>query len=91
MGTCLTIPFLEKSNSPKLFSGNAFTGFPVKTENLIPAEKSTLWTNTGQDCSFQRILSAIGPYEFWGNSYGPIIGPYLFLGKFVWTNGPESF
>ena len=21
----------------------------------------------------------------------PIIGPYLFLGKFVWTNGPESF
>ena len=23
-------------------------------------------------------------------SYGPIIGPYLFLGKFVWTNGPES-
>ena len=20
----------------------------------------------------------------------PIIGPYLFLGKFVWTNGPES-
>ena len=26
-----------------------------------------------------------------GNSYGPIIGPYLFLGKFVWTNGPESF
>ena len=27
----------------------------------------------------------------WGNSYGPIIGPYLFLGKFVWTNGLESF
>ena len=25
-----------------------------------------------------------------GNSYGQIIGPYLFLGKFVWTNGPES-
>ena len=25
-----------------------------------------------------------------GNSYGPIIGPYLFLGKFVWTSGPES-
>ena len=24
------------------------------------------------------------------NAYGPIIGPYLFLGKFVWTNGPES-
>ena len=25
-----------------------------------------------------------------GNSYGPIIGPYLFLGNFVWINGPES-
>ena len=25
-----------------------------------------------------------------GNSYGPIIRPYLFLGKFAWTNGPES-
>ena len=24
------------------------------------------------------------------NSYGPIIGPYLFLGKFVWTKSPES-
>ena len=23
-------------------------------------------------------------------SYGPLIGPYLFLGKFIWTNGPES-
>ena len=29
--------------------------------------------------------------NFGGNSYGPVIGPYLFLGKFVWTNGPESF
>ena len=28
--------------------------------------------------------------NFGGKSYGPIIGPYLFLGKFVWTNGPES-
>ena len=28
--------------------------------------------------------------NFRGNSYGPIIGPYLYLGKFVWTNGPES-
>ena len=53
--------------------------------------KSTLWTNTGQDWNFQRTLRVIGPYEFrWGNSYGPIIGPYLFLGKLVWTNGPES-
>ena len=48
--------------------------YRVKTETLI-----------------QRTLSAIGPYEFReGNSYGPIIGPYLFLDKFVWTNGPES-
>ena len=28
--------------------------------------------------------------NFGGNSYGPIVGPYLFLGKFVWTN-PERF
>ena len=28
--------------------------------------------------------------NFGGDSYGPIIGPCLFLGKFVWTNGPES-
>ena len=28
--------------------------------------------------------------NFGGNSYGPIIGPYLFLGKFVWTDGPET-
>ena len=34
--------------------------------------KSTLWTNTGQDRNFQRTLSAIGPY--------------LFMGKFIWTN-----
>ena len=34
--------------------------------------KSTLWTNTGQDRNFQRTLRAIGPY--------------LFLGKFIWTN-----
>ena len=32
----------------------------------------------------------IGPYQFRGKSYGPIIGPYLFLGRLVWTNGPES-
>ena len=30
------------------------------------------------------------PTNFGGNSFGPIIGPYLFLAKFVWTNGPES-
>ena len=28
--------------------------------------------------------------NFGGNSYGPITGPYEFLGKFVWTNGSES-
>ena len=28
--------------------------------------------------------------NFGGNSYGPITGPYLFLGRFVWTNSPES-
>ena len=28
--------------------------------------------------------------NFGGNSYGPIISLFLFLGKIVWTNGPES-
>ena len=36
--------------------------------------------------NFERHWSIPFP----GNSYGPIIGPYLFLGKFVWTNGPGS-
>ena len=30
------------------------------------------------------------PDYFGGNSCAPIIGPYLFLRKFVWTNDPES-
>ena len=34
------------------------------------------WTKTGQDRNFQRTLRAIGPY--------------LFLGKFIRTNGPQS-
>ena len=40
--------------------------------------------------NFQRTLSALVHMNFGGNSYGPIIGPYLFLGRFVWTNGPGS-
>ena len=45
--------------------------------------KSTLQTNAGQDCNFQRTLSAIGPYEF-----PPTTNHWSipFLGKFVWTN-----
>ena len=42
------------------------------------AEKSTLWTDTGVDQNFQRDLGAIGPYEFQGNSYGPMApSPYF--------------
>ena len=42
-------------------------------------------------CFLKSTVPAFSSFsEFRGNSYGPIIGPYLFLGKFVWTNGPES-
>ena len=42
-------------------------------------------TETFRELSAPLVHTNIG-----GNSCGPIIGPYLFLGKFVWTNGPES-
>ena len=41
--------------------------------------------------NFERHSMALVHTFSWGDSYGPIIGPYLFLGKFVWTNGPERF
>ena len=40
--------------------------------------------------NFRELRAPLVHTNFGGNSYGPIIGPYLFLGKFVWTNGPES-
>ena len=40
--------------------------------------------------TFRELWAPLVHTNFGGNSYGPIIGPYLFLGKFVWTNGPES-
>ena len=40
--------------------------------------------------TFRELRGLLVHTFSWGNSYGPIIGPYLFLGKFVWTNGPES-
>ena len=53
--------------------------------------KSTLWTNAGHYTeTFRELWAPLVHTDFGGNSYGPIIGPYLFLGKFVWTNGPES-
>ena len=53
--------------------------------------KNTLWTNTGQDWNvFRELWAPLVHTNFRGNSYGPIIGPYEFLGKFVCTNGPES-
>ena len=40
--------------------------------------------------TFRELWAPLVHINFGGNSYGPIIGPYLFLEKFVWTNGPES-
>ena len=40
--------------------------------------------------TFGELSGPLVHTNFGGNSYGPIIGPYLFLGKSVWTNGPES-
>ena len=40
--------------------------------------------------TFRELWAPLVHTHFGGNSYGPIIGPYLFLGKFVWTNAPES-
>ena len=40
--------------------------------------------------TFRELWAPLVHTNFRGNSYGPIIGPYLFMGKFVWTNGPES-
>ena len=40
--------------------------------------------------TFRELWGPLVHTFSWGNSYGPIIGPYLFLGKFVWTNGAES-
>ena len=40
--------------------------------------------------SFRELRAPLVHTNFGGNSYGPIIDPYLFLAKFAWTNGPES-
>ena len=40
--------------------------------------------------TFRELWAPLVHTDFGGNSYGPIIGPYLFLGKFVCTNDPES-
>ena len=40
--------------------------------------------------TFRELSGPLVHTNSGGNSYGPIIGLYLFLGKFVWTNGPES-
>ena len=39
--------------------------------------------------TFRELWAPLVHTNFGGGSYGLIIGPYLFLGKFVWTNGPE--
>ena len=40
--------------------------------------------------TFRELWAPLVHTNFGGKSYGPIIGPCLFLGTFVWTNGPES-
>ena len=54
------------------------------------AGKSHPWTNTSVGETLEELSGPLVHTNFGGNSYGPIIGPYLFLGKFLWTNGPES-
>ena len=55
------------------FQENPYRPMALKVpQTFPPTRKSTLWTNAGQDRNFQRTLGAIGPY--------------LFLGKFIWTN-----
>ena len=39
--------------------------------------------------TFRELSGPLVHTNFGGNSYGPIIGPYLYLGKFEWTEGPE--
>ena len=52
--------------------------------------KSTLWANIGQDRNFRRTLRAIGPYLFLGKFMWTNHWSIPFPGEFVWTNGPES-
>ena len=40
--------------------------------------------------TFGELWAPLFHTNFRGNSHGPIIGPYLFLGKFVWTHAPEN-
>ena len=40
--------------------------------------------------TFRERWALLVHTNFGGNSYGPIIGPYVFLGKQEGTNGPES-
>ena len=41
--------------------------------------------------TFRKLSGPLVHTNFGGNSYGPIIGLYLSLVKFVWTDGPEKF
>ena len=63
------------------------TPFPA----LCPRILRTRCTNYGLRVSgFRELWAPLVPTNSGGDSYGPIIGPYPFLGKFVWSNGPES-
>ena len=57
---------------------------------MVAVEKSILWTDTGIDQNFQRDLGAIGPYEFLGKFIWTSDPFALFSRKFVGTNGAEN-
>ena len=72
----------------ELRSGPPFTGVLSREENSMDQYRSRLKLSKTE--TFRELWAPLVHTNFGGNSYGPIIGPYLFLGKFVWTNGPES-
>ena len=58
---------------------------------FVPLKAFSSVASQGEESEKHRLENTVWNRTVsWGNSYGPIIGPYLFLGKFVWTNGPET-
>ena len=53
--------------------------------------KSHPWTNTSVGGNCRELSGPLVHTNFPRNSYGPMIGPYEFSPKLVWTNGAQSF
>ena len=66
----------------KVILGTDITQIP-REEHSMDQYRSRLKLSENFEHHWSILISG----EF---MYGPIIGPYLFLGKFIWTNGPES-